>query len=123
VSDSLWRADVPPFRLLDPALRRAEALLLADVATVLPDERGAAGCLNARLEAAVLRLECRGGRWCLAVADPVAEAACAMGVVIAAGNGWRRVKYCVHCGRPFLDRTNGVTRRGCTIHPARSTRR
>jgi predicted RNA-binding Zn ribbon-like protein len=121
-SEGLWRGVVPPFRILDPALRRAEALLptaLADICAVLPDERGAARRLNRALAAATLRIEYRDGLWRIAVPDPVAEATAALAVLVAAAGGWRRLKRCVHCGRTFVDRTNGASRLGCADHPAR----
>jgi predicted RNA-binding Zn ribbon-like protein len=119
--DRLWRGVVPPFRILDPALRRAEALLptaLADICSVLPDERTAARRLNRALAAATLRMEYRDGLWRIAVRGPEAEATAALAVLVAAG-GWRRLKRCVHCGRAFVDRTNGASRLGCAEHPAR----
>jgi predicted RNA-binding Zn ribbon-like protein len=119
MTDGLWRAVVPPFRVLDPGLHRAEALLLADVAGALPDEPGAAARLNRRLAVVTLRLDRRDRRWRLAVPHADDRAAVALAVLVAAGGDWRRVKCCVHCGRPFLDRTNGASRRGCSDHPAR----
>jgi hypothetical protein len=115
------RGVVPPYRVLDPALHDAEAMLataFADVCAGLPDERIAARRLNLVLAGAVLRVEPAGGRWRIAVADPVAAAATALALVVVTG-GWRRLKRCVRCGRTFVDRTNGATRRGCADHPAR----
>jgi len=119
MTGGLWRAVVPPFRILDPALRRAEALLLAEVAAALPDERRAAARLNDRLSVATLQLACPAGRWRLTIPQLPGAAAGALAVVVAAGGDWRRIKCCIHCGRPFLDRTNGASRRGCADHPAR----
>jgi hypothetical protein len=51
VTGGLWCGVVPPFRILDPALRRAEAMLLAEIGGALPDERRAGERLNARLAA------------------------------------------------------------------------
>ena len=112
--------------MLDPALRRAEALLptaLVDICAVLPDERAAASRLNRALAGATLRLTCRDGHWHITIRarDARAEAVAALAILVAAG-GWRRLKRCVRCGRPFLDRTNGVSRRGCVDHPARPRR-
>jgi predicted RNA-binding Zn ribbon-like protein len=121
MTDGLWRGVVPPYRILDPALRDAEALLataFADVCAVLPDERAAARRLNRLLAGATLRVEPFGGRWRIAVTDPVGAAATALALVAVAG-GWRRLKRCVRCGRTFVDRTNGASRRGCALHPAR----
>jgi hypothetical protein len=121
MSDGLWRGVVAPYRVLDPALYDAEALLatvFADVCARLPDQRAAAGRLNLVLAGAVLRVEPVGGRWRIAVTDPVAAAATALALVAVTG-GWRRLKRCVRCGRTFVDRTNGATRRGCAEHPAR----
>ncbi|GIJ55387.1 hypothetical protein [Virgisporangium aurantiacum] len=121
MTDGLWRGVVPPYRILDPALRDAETLLataFADVVAVLPDERAAARRLNRLLAGARLRVEPLDGRWRIAVTDPVGAAAAALAVVAVAG-GWHRVKRCVRCGRTFVDRTNAATRRGCADHPAR----
>jgi hypothetical protein len=109
--------------MLDPALRRAEALLptaLADICAALPDERAAASRLNRALTGATLRLTFWDARWHITITgrDARAEAVAALAVLVAAG-GWRRLKCCVRCGRPFVDRTNGVSRRGCADHPAR----
>ncbi len=117
----MWRGVVPPYRVLDPALRDAEALLataFADVCAVLPDESTAAGRLNRFLAGASLRVEPRDGCWRITVTDPVAAAATALAMVAVTG-GWRRLKRCVRCGRTFVDRTNAATRRGCADHPAR----
>lgn len=136
MSDGIWsppsatsqlvlRGVVPPYRILDPDLRTAEALLATDFAGVcagLPDEQAAARRLNLVLAGATLRVEPfdgpGGGRWRIAVTDPVAAAATALAVVAVTG-GWGRLKRCVRCGRTFVDRTNGATRRGCADHPAR----
>jgi predicted RNA-binding Zn ribbon-like protein len=124
MTDGLWRGVVPPYRILDPALRHAEALLptaFADVCAVLPDERTAARRLNGLLAAATPRVELDDGRWRLTVTDPVGAAATALALLTVTG-GWRRLKRCVRCGRAFVDRTNGATRRGCADHPARRPR-
>lgn len=121
MTDGLWRGVGPPYRILDPALRDAEALLataFADVCAVLPDEGTAVRRLNRVLARATLRVEPWDGCWRIAVADPVGAAATALAVVTVTG-GWRRLKRCVRCGRMFVDRTNGATRRGCADHPAR----
>jgi predicted RNA-binding Zn ribbon-like protein len=111
--------------MLDPALCDAEALLstgLADVVAVLPDERAAARRLNdvLRRTGAVPQLVARGTGWTVAVTgdDPLAAPAAALAVLVAVG-GWYRVKACTRCGRPFLDRTNGASRRGCPEHRTR----
>ena len=123
---ALLRGVVPPYRMLDPALRRAEALLptaFADICAALPDERAAARRLNRALTGATLRLILRDGRWHVTVRarNARAEAVAALAILVAAG-GWRRLKCCVRCGQPFVDRTNGVSRRGCADHPARPPR-
>jgi predicted RNA-binding Zn ribbon-like protein len=124
MSDGLWRGVVPPFRMLDPALRDAEALLttaLAEVCAVLPDERGATRRLNRVLRAAAgppqLARDARGWRIVVGGRDPTAAAAAALATLVVAG-GWRRLKRCARCGAPFVDRTNGVSRRGCDEHKA-----
>jgi len=126
MSGAPWRAVVPPFRMLDPPLRRVERLLetrLAGVCAALPDERLAALRLNEALVGlgAVPRLRRRGDAWWLTVAgrDRDAEAVTALAVLVAAA-GWRRLKRCTRCGRPFLDRTAAITRRGCDRHLART---
>jgi hypothetical protein len=57
--------------------------------------------------------------WLRQIAHIITETLVALAVLVAAAGDWRRVKCCVHCGRPFLDRTNGASRRGCADHPAR----
>jgi len=74
------------------------------------DSAGAAGTAGAADSAGAVAL----------VRSP--EAAVALALLVAAGGGWRRLKCCVHCGQPFLDRTNGNTRRGRVAHPARRPR-
>jgi hypothetical protein len=134
----LWRGVVPPFRTLDPALGRAEALfggglpggggLLAGLCAALPgDEPLAAARLNALLAGlgAVPRLVYRRERWGLVVSagdgrgDRDAEAACALAALVAA-TGWGRLKRCHRCGCPFLDRTAAASRLGCDRHLART---
>lgn len=112
--------------MLDPALRRAGAMLpavLSDICAALPDERVAAIRLNRALAGATLRLTFRDARWRITITgrDARAEAVAALAILVAAG-GWRRLKCCVRCGRPFVDRTNGASRRGCADHPARPRR-
>jgi predicted RNA-binding Zn ribbon-like protein len=110
--------------MLDPGLSRADALLsttFAGVCSALPDERLATHRLNRALRSARVTLQVvdRAGRWrVIAGCDPDAEAVAALAVLAVAG-GWRRIKRCTRCGRPFIDRTNGASRRGCTDHPAR----
>ncbi|MDO3705523.1 hypothetical protein Q3W71_28020 [Micromonospora sp. C28SCA-DRY-2] len=125
MSDRLWRAVVPPYRMLDPGLLLAETTLvdtLAELCAVLPDEKRASCLLNEALirAGATPQLIGRDGEWRMVVAghDPHAAAATALAVLVAA-HGWRRLKRCVRCGRPFIDRTNGVSRRGCADHPSR----
>lgn len=44
-----------------------------------------------------------------------AQAAVALAELIALA-GWRRLKRCATCGRAFVDRTNGCSRRWCDDH-------
>ncbi|GAB1514911.1 CGNR zinc finger domain-containing protein [Actinophytocola sp. KF-1] len=118
---------VPPFRALDPALAVAERLLpdtrLSTVVRALPDEHIAAARLNDVLAGcgAGPRLRAVGGEWRVVY---VAAARHDTELVVAAGGlaslvavaGWRRLKCCERCGTPFVDRTNGCTRRWCTAH-------
>ncbi len=106
MSDSLWRGVVPPNRMLDPGLHRAEALLsttLAEICSALPDERTAARRLNHALllARATPRLAAHNGRWHIVITgrDPSAEAVAALAVLVAAGgfgkglslwSSWRR---------------------------------
>jgi predicted RNA-binding Zn ribbon-like protein len=118
-------AALPPFRTLDPALATAERLLgdprLFPVVAALPDEHAAAALLNAVLAGAGVRLRAHAGAWRVV---HVATAGRDTAMVVAAGGladlvavaGWRRLKRCVTCGAPFVDRTNGCTRRWCTQH-------
>lgn len=119
---------LPALRQLEPGLSAAERLLsgedaFAAVLAALPDERHAALALNALLDAvgAHPRLVGLPGSWRLEYvgvgsrSDELAQAAVALAEVVAVA-GWRRVKQCVTCGRPFLDRTNGCSRRWCDDH-------
>jgi predicted RNA-binding Zn ribbon-like protein len=117
-------AAVPPFRTLDPALSTAERLLSTGLSTVveaLPDEALAARRLNAHLASARLVLVPGSGGWRLACVDrtgspsDLAEAAGGLAALVAVA-GWTRLKRCETCREPFLDRTNGRTRRWCTRH-------
>jgi predicted RNA-binding Zn ribbon-like protein len=108
--------------MLDPALRYAESLLsttLADVVGVLPDEHDAARRLNAALlhADAAPQVVAYGSQWRIVIAGPtpVAEALAALAVLVTVG-GWRRLKPCARCGRPFVDRTNGASRQRCLSH-------
>jgi predicted RNA-binding Zn ribbon-like protein len=117
-------AAVPPFRILDPALAVAERLLptrLSTVVDALPDEPLAARRLNALLADVRLRLVPSGAGWrvvCVGTstgADELSTAAGGLAALVAVA-GWQRLKRCESCGEPFLDRTNGRTRRWCTTH-------
>lgn len=117
-------AAVPPFRTLDPALAAAERLLpscLSTVVLALPDEALAARRLNAHLASARLLLVPGPAGWRLACVDragspsDLAMAAGGLAALVAVA-GWARLKRCETCGEPFLDRTNGRTRRWCTPH-------
>lgn len=117
-------AAVPPFRTLDPALAVAERLLptrLSTVVDALPDEPLAASRLNALLAGVRLRLAPSGTGWRVVYvgassrADELRTAAGGLATLIAVA-GWHRLKRCETCGEPFLDRTNGCTRRWCTAH-------
>lgn len=126
-------AALPPFRTLDPALAAAERLLadgevrLSTVVSLLPDEPAAAESLNDVLAVcgASPRLRAVGVGWRVV---HVAAAGQDTELVVAAGGlaalvavaGWRRVKRCCTCGAPFVDRTNGCTRRWCTPHRPRA---
>ncbi|WP_414941925.1 hypothetical protein [Amycolatopsis sp. cmx-11-51] len=120
---------VPPFRDLDPALEVAERLLaqgnsrLAGVAEALPDEHAAADRLNRILagNGAAPRLVEAGNGWRLVnvaswpgCGDLVAGAS-GLAELVAFG-GWRRIKRCAVCARPFCDRTSGCSRRWCGEH-------
>ena len=123
---------VPPFRVLDPALAAAERFLadprLSAVVLSLPDEQAAAARLNSVLAGARPRLRASGGVWRVVY---VATARHDTDLVVAAGGlaslvavaGWRRLKRCDTCGAPFVDRTNGCTRRWCGPHRAHQSRR
>jgi predicted RNA-binding Zn ribbon-like protein len=115
---------VPPFRTLDPALAAAERLLATRLSTVvdaLPDELLAAARLNTVLAGTSPRLTRTRAGWQVvhvdAAGDPsqVAVAAGGLAALVAVA-GWSRLKHCETCGVPFLDRTNGRTRRWCTRH-------
>lgn len=121
-------AALPPFRTLDPGLATAERLLAVDLSAVvaaLPDEPVAVARLNAVLAAtgAAPRLEWHGGWRVRPVAGSGAHtelvsAACALAELVAVA-GWRRLKRCETCAAPFVDRTNGCTRRWCALHRRR----
>jgi predicted RNA-binding Zn ribbon-like protein len=124
-------AAVPPFRTLDPALATAERLIadrrLSPVVDALPDERAASARLNALLAAlgASPRLRDGVGGWRVVHVDRAGEedelVTAAGGLVaLVAVAGWDRVKRCETCAVPFLDRTNGRTRRWCTAHRPKS---
>lgn len=108
---------VPPFRLLDPALRTAETLLaqgvFAAVVSALPDERLAARELESALRG--LRLSEEDGRWRAELDDEMTTAAAGL-VALVVTDGWRRVKRCEVCAAAFVDRTNGCSRRRCREH-------
>ncbi|MCT2582522.1 CGNR zinc finger domain-containing protein [Actinophytocola gossypii] len=121
------RAAIPPFRTLDPALAAAERLLagpgLSTVLDALPDERAAAARLNALLASlgAGPRLRGGAGGWRVVLVDGAGEegdlVTAAGGVVaLVAVAGWSRFKRCERCDTPFVDRTNGRTRRWCAGH-------
>ncbi|OLF07943.1 CGNR zinc finger domain-containing protein [Actinophytocola xanthii] len=124
-------AAVPPFRTLDPALATAERLLagppLSDVVDALPDEHAAAARLNALLAAVGVapRLRASAEGWRAVYVDATGEegelaAAAAALVALVAVAGWSRLKRCETCDTPFLDRTNGRSRRWCSPHRPRS---
>jgi predicted RNA-binding Zn ribbon-like protein len=123
-------AAVPPFRTLDPALAVAERLLSTRLSTVvdaLPDEPLAASRLNALLAGVRLRLVPSGAGWRVVYAgtssraDELSTAAGGLAALVAVA-GWHRLKRCETCAEPFLDRTNGRTRRWCTSHRPHSQR-
>ncbi|MFD9892131.1 hypothetical protein ACFWY9_22545 [Amycolatopsis sp. NPDC059027] len=117
----------PPFRALDPELDVTERLLaqgnpaLRAVVELLPDEHAAARALNDLLDetGARPRLVDTGNGWRIVYVTSRAEAgepavgAAGLAELVTVG-GWRRVKRCVACGRPFCDRTSGCTRKWCT---------
>lgn len=120
---------VPPFRTLDPALATAEQLLssgdrrLSAVFDALPDEQAAATRLNEVLAdcGAGPRLRVRDGVWQVVWVAAVARdtelvvAASGLAALVALA-GWRRLKCCDVCGTPYVDRTNGCSRRWCAAH-------
>lgn len=116
---------VPPFHALDPALAVAERSLprLSTVVDALPDEHAAAARLNEVLArcGAGPRLRAVDGEWRVVYVaasrrdDELVVAACGLASLVAVA-GWRRLKRCDTCGAPFVDRTNGCTRRWCTPH-------
>jgi predicted RNA-binding Zn ribbon-like protein len=119
-------AAVPPFRTLDPALATAERLLTSGLSTVVsavPDEVAATARLNAVLATLGVgpRLVASSGGWRVVHVtaagrpDELATAAAGLATLVEVA-GWTRVKRCETCGDPFLDRTNGRTRRWCTRH-------
>jgi len=121
---------VPPFRTLDPALATAERLIadprLSTVVDALPDEWVAAARLNALLASlgAAPRLRGGAGGWRVVLVGGTGEEGelvTAAGGVLAlvAVAGWVRFKRCETCAAPFVDRTNGRTRRWCTPHRPR----
>jgi predicted RNA-binding Zn ribbon-like protein len=119
-------AAVPPFRTLDPALAATERQLTSGLSTVvdaLPDEPAATARLNALLAGLGVspRLAASGDGWRVVhvtAADRTDELATAAAglVALVAVAGWSRVKRCETCAEPFLDRTNGRTRRWCGRH-------
>ncbi|MFJ9781599.1 hypothetical protein ACIRSS_18575 [Amycolatopsis sp. NPDC101161] len=122
-------AVVPPFRALDPELGVAERLLrkgnpqLCGIVAQLPDEPAAARRLNAVLAEAGARprLVDTGAAWRIVYVTPrageseLAAGAAGLAELVTVG-GWRRVKRCATCGRPFCDRTSGCTRKWCAEH-------
>jgi hypothetical protein len=108
---------VPPFRLLDPALRTAETLLsqgvFAAVVNALPDERQAARELEGTLRG--LRLFQQNGLWRAEFDEELNTAAAGL-VALVVTDGWRRLKRCEVCAAAFVDRTNGCSRRRCREH-------
>ena len=125
---------VPPFRALDPALAAAERLLagscLSTVVDALPDERAAAARLNALLASLGAGPRLRGGTggWRVVLVDGAGEdgdlvtAAGGVAALVAVA-GWSRFKRCERCAAPFVDRTNGRTRRRCVRHRPRGPSR
>ncbi|UOX87802.1 hypothetical protein MUY14_39835 [Amycolatopsis sp. FBCC-B4732] len=122
-------AVVPPFHALDPELGVAERLLrqgnpqLSAIVARLPDESAAARRLNAVLAEAGARprLVATGTAWRIGYVTPYAGtgelAAYAAGLAeLVAVGGWRRLKRCATCARPFCDRTSGCTRKWCAEH-------
>lgn len=124
-------AAVPPFRTLDPALAAAERLLTTELAAVvaaLPDELLAAARLNTLLAGASPRLTLTRQGWQVihvgAAGEPSEPAVAAGGLAtLVAVAGWTRLKRCETCETPFLDRTNGRTRRWCAQHRPHRTPR
>ncbi len=133
----------PPFRMLDPGLVAAEAILRAvgdrcppddpvsrsvhRMVDALPtDEAAATRHLNSALATSGARpqLRWRAGRPYLSFesgravrSSDHAPALCMLAVLVAV-DGWRRIRACDRCGRPYLDRTHGATRRNCADHLA-----
>jgi len=99
---------------------------VSTVAAELPDEPAATRALNALLAnlGASPRLRDAGGTWRITHVDrhdatgDLVAAATGLAALVAV-DGWRRVKHCETCAVPYLDRTNGRTRRWCTPHRAK----
>ncbi|WP_318306071.1 hypothetical protein [Amycolatopsis solani] len=122
-------AVVPPFHALDPELGVAEQLLrrgnpqLCAIVARLPDEVAAAHCLNSVLAEAGARprLVATGPAWRIVYVTPyagtgeLAAGAAGLAELVMVG-GWRRVKRCATCAKPFCDRTSGCTRKWCAEH-------
>lgn len=121
----IFGAVIPPFRMLDPGLALAERILAGDVrdgpaadvlrrvAAVLPDQDAAAVHLNLSLEILGVRPRLRrhGDDWRFEFAN-----AATMLAVLVDRAGWDRIRRCVRCDRPFIDRTMGATTRFCPLH-------
>ncbi|WP_370969227.1 hypothetical protein [Amycolatopsis sp. cg9] len=122
-------AVVPPFHALDPELGVAERLLrhgnpqLCGIVAQLPEEAAAARRLNAVLAEAGARprLVATGTVWRIVYVTPyagtgeLAAGAAGLAELVTVG-GWRRVKRCATCAKPFCDRTSGCTRKWCAEH-------
>jgi hypothetical protein len=104
----------------DPVLAALRRMLAA-----LPDETTATAHLNRALaeSGATPQLRRAADGWDLVFnaerdAGGRAQALVSLAVLVSIG-GWRRVRRCARCGAPYVDRTNGTTRRGCGGHPRR----
>jgi hypothetical protein len=104
----------------DPVLAALRRMLAA-----LPDEATATAHLNRALaeSGATPQLHRAADGWDLVFsaerdAGGQAQALVSLAVLVSIG-GWRRVRRCSRCGAPYVDRTNGTTRRGCGGHPRR----
>ena len=130
-----WLPVPPPFHGLGAGLAEAEELLNGGggtwerLAGAVGDPEACTRQLNRML--VELRLSVRlasvGSGWRVVLVDGTGDADAralmathALTLLVESG-GWTRLKRCRRddCGRVFPDLTNGCTRTGCRLHPAR----